>query len=70
MQGDALAALGPGSLQSWAAEMITALREANQEVRAACARGDAALEPEPLEELAGPWLLRRYLARGVEVQDR
>jgi hypothetical protein len=37
-------------------EVITVLREANQEAGAARARGDTALEPERLEELADPWL--------------
>ncbi len=42
----AVTKLGPGGLQSWAGEVITILREANQEVEAARARGDTALDPD------------------------
>ena len=47
----AVTKLGPGSLQSWAAEVITILREAHQAVEEARARGDTALDPEQLEKL-------------------
>ena len=47
----AVAKLGPGSLQSWAGDVITILREAHQAVEAARARGDTALDPEHLEKL-------------------
>ena len=43
--------LGPGSLQSWAADVISILREAHQAVEEARARGDTALDPEQLEKL-------------------
>jgi hypothetical protein len=47
----AVTKLGPGSLQSWAADMIAVLREAHQAVEEARARGDTALDPEQLEKL-------------------
>ena len=47
----AVTRLGPGSLQSWAGEVITILREARRAVSAARARGDTALDPELLEDL-------------------
>ena len=40
----AVAKLGPGSLQSWASDVITILREAHQAVEAARARGQPALD--------------------------
>jgi transposase len=43
--------LGPGSLQSWAADVITILREANQAVTEARARGDTALDQAILDRL-------------------
>ena len=47
----AVTKLGPGSLQSWAADVISILREAHQAVEEARARGDTALDPEQLEKL-------------------
>ena len=47
----AVTKLGPGSLQSWAADVISILREAHQAVEEARARGDTALDPEPLAKL-------------------
>jgi Transposase IS66 family len=47
--------LGPGSLQSWAGDVITVLREAHQAVEDARARGDTALDRELLDGL-----LERY----------
>ena len=47
----AVTKLGPGSLQSWAGEVITVLREAHQAVEQARARGDTALDPEQLDKL-------------------
>ena len=41
----AVTKLGPGGLQSWAADVITILREAHQAVEEARARGDTALDP-------------------------
>jgi transposase len=43
--------LGPGSLQSWAADIITILREAHQAVEAARARGSTTLDPQVLNSL-------------------
>jgi len=37
--------LGPGSLQSWADNVIALLREAHRAVKQARARGDTALDP-------------------------
>jgi hypothetical protein len=51
----AVARLGPGSLQSWAAAVIDILREAHQAVEEALARGDPALDAELLAKLR-----RRY----------
>jgi transposase len=42
----AVTKLGPGSLQSWAADIIDVLREAHQAVEEALARGDPALDAE------------------------
>jgi transposase len=42
---------GPGGLQSWAADVIEILREAQQAVEDALARGDPALDPELLVKL-------------------
>ncbi len=47
----AVTKLGPGSLQSWAGDVISILREAHQAVEEARARGDTALDPEQLEKL-------------------
>jgi hypothetical protein len=47
----AVAKLGPGSLQSWAGDVIAILREAHQAVEAARARNDTALTPELLDDL-------------------
>jgi hypothetical protein len=47
----AVTKLGPGSLQSWAGDVITILREAHQAVDMARARGDTALNPQLLEDL-------------------
>ena len=47
----AVTKLGPGSLQSWAADVITILREAHQAAEGARARGDTALDPEQLDKL-------------------
>jgi transposase len=47
----AVTKLGPGSLQSWAGDVITILREAYQAVDKARARGDTALDPQLLEDL-------------------
>jgi len=47
----AVTKLGPGSLQSWAADVISILREAHQAVEQARARGDTALGPEMLDKL-------------------
>jgi transposase len=51
----AVTRLGPGSLQSWAADVIDVLREAHQAVEEALARGD----PAPDAELAAK-LRERY----------
>ena len=51
----AVTRLGPGSLQSWAADIIDVLREAHQAVGEALARGD----PEPDAELLAK-LRQRY----------
>jgi len=47
----AVTKLGPGSLQSWAADIIEILREARHGVEEALARGDPALDPEQLAKL-------------------
>ena len=47
----AVSRLGPGSLQSWAADIIDVLREAHQAVQEALARGDPALDAELLAKL-------------------
>jgi transposase len=47
----AVTKLGPGSLQSWAADVIEILREAHQAVEEALARGDPALEEQLLAKL-------------------
>jgi hypothetical protein len=47
----AVTKLGPGSLQSWAGDVISILREAHQAVEEARARGDTAPDPEQLEKL-------------------
>jgi transposase len=47
----AVTRLGPGSLQSWAADVIDVLREAHQAVEEALARGDPALDAELLAKL-------------------
>jgi transposase len=47
----AVTKLGPGSLQSWAADVIEILREAHQAVEDALARGDPALDAELLAKL-------------------
>jgi transposase len=47
----AVTRLGPGSLQSWAADVIDILREAHQAVGEALARGDPALDAELLAKL-------------------
>src|SRR5262249_30711691 len=47
----AVAKLGPGSLQSWAGDVIAILRETHQAVEAARARNDTGLAPELLDDL-------------------
>ena len=47
----AVTRLGPGSQQSWAADVIEVLREAHKAVEDALARGDPALDAEPLAKL-------------------
>jgi transposase len=47
----AVTRLGPGSLQSWAADIIDVLREAHQAVGEALARGDPAPDAELLAKL-------------------
>jgi hypothetical protein len=47
----AVTKLGPGSLQSWAGDVIAILREAHQAVEAARARNDTSLAPELLDDL-------------------
>jgi hypothetical protein len=47
----AVAGLGPGSLQSWAQEIIAILRQAHRAVEEARARGDTSLNPEVLGDL-------------------
>ena len=47
----AVTKLGPGSLQSWAADAISILREAHQAVEEVRARGDTALDPGQLATL-------------------
>ncbi len=47
----AVAKLGPGSLQSWADDIIATLREAHQAVEEARARGGTSLDPQLLEGL-------------------
>jgi len=59
----AVEGLGPGSLQSWAGDIIAILADAHRAVEDARARGDTALDPEVL---AG--LRERYdkaIARGI-----
>ena len=51
----AVTKLGPGSLQSWAADIITILRDAHAAVGEARARGDTALDQKVLDDL-----LERY----------
>ena len=51
----AVTKLGPGSLQSWAADVITILRDAHAAVGEARARGDTALDHKILDDL-----LERY----------
>jgi hypothetical protein len=47
----AVAGLGPGSLQSWAEDIIAILRQAHRAVEEARARGDTSLDPEVLDDL-------------------
>ena len=47
----AVTKLGPGSLQDWAGDIITILREAHEAVTAARARGDTALDQQVLTDL-------------------
>jgi hypothetical protein len=47
----AVTKLGPGSLQNWAGDIITILRDAHQAVEAARARGDTALDQQLLDDL-------------------
>jgi len=47
----AVAKLGPGSLQSWAENVITVLRDAHKAVEEARARGGTALDPQVLAGL-------------------
>ena len=47
----AVAGLGPGSLQSWAEDIIAILRQAHRAVEGARARGDTALDPKLLADL-------------------
>lgn len=47
----AVAGLGPGSLQSWAEDIIAILRRAHRAVEGARARGDTALDPKLLADL-------------------
>jgi hypothetical protein len=47
----AVTRLGPGGLQSWAADVISILREAHQAVEEARARGSTPLDPEQLAKL-------------------
>jgi len=47
----AVAGLDPGSLQSWAGDIIALLREAQHAVEAARARGDTSLDAEVLDDL-------------------
>jgi transposase len=47
----AVTKLGPGSLQNWAGDIITILRQAHAAVAAARARGDTALDPQVLTGL-------------------
>jgi len=47
----AVTRLGPGSLQSWAADVIEVLREAHQAAEDARARGDPAIDAELLAKL-------------------
>jgi hypothetical protein len=47
----AVTKLGPGSLQSWAGDVIDVLREAHQAVEDALARGDPALDGQQLDKL-------------------
>ena len=47
----AVAKLGPGTLQSWAGDVIAILREAHQAVEAARNRNDTSLTPELLDDL-------------------
>jgi hypothetical protein len=51
----AVTKLGPGGVQSWAAGIITILREAHAAVEEARARGDTALDQQVLDDL-----LKRY----------
>ena len=43
--------LGPGSLQSWAGDIIAILRQAHRAVEDARARGDTGLDPKVLDDL-------------------
>jgi hypothetical protein len=49
----AVTRLGPGSLQSWAGDVIEILREAHKAVEEALARGDPAFDAELLAKLRG-----------------
>ncbi|HET9972729.1 MAG TPA: transposase, partial [Streptosporangiaceae bacterium] len=49
----AVTKLGPGSLQSWAADVITILRDARAAVEKARARGGTALDQKILDDLLG-----------------
>ena len=58
----AVTRLGPGSLQSWAADVINVLREAHQAVQQALARGDPALDAELAAKLRQRLGIRRHPA--------
>ena len=59
----AVTKLGPGSLQNWAGDIITILRDAHQAVEAARARGDTALDQQLLDDL------RKRYDTAVDVRD-
>ena len=59
----AVAGLGPGSLQSWAEDIIAVLAEAHRAVEEARARGDTSLNPEALDKLRERY--DKAVARGI-----
>ena len=59
----AVAGLGPGSLQSWAEDIIAILRQAHRAAEGTRARGDTALDPKVLDDLRERY--DKAVARGI-----